>query len=107
MLGATITVVVVGWFGWMTVANALESVDSDTTGFQVVDEHVVNLSFQVTAPVDREVACALEAQDEQHGIVGWKIVILPPSAEHTRAFTQTIPTVAEATTGLINACWVA
>lgn len=105
-LGLVIVVAVIGWFGWMTVASSLESVDADTTGFTVVDDGSVSLSFQVTAPLDREVACILEAQDEEHGIVGWRVLVIPPSSDHTRAFVETIPTTAAATTGLINSCWV-
>lgn len=106
VLGLVIVVVAVGWFGWMTVASSLESVDADTTGFVVVDDRTVSLSFQVTAPIDREAACILEAQDEEHGIVGWRVIVIPPSSAHTRAFVETIPTTAGATTGLINSCWV-
>lgn len=106
IVGLVVVVAIIGWFGWATVATSLESVDADTTGFTVVDERTVSLSFQITAPVDREVACILEAQDEQHGIVGWRVLVIPPSDEHTRAFVETIPTTAGATTGLINSCWV-
>ena len=106
VLGLAIVVAVIGWFGWMTVATSLESVDADTTGFAVVDDGTVSLSFQITAPLEREVACILEAQDEEHGIVGWRGLVIPPSSEHTRAFVETIPTTAAATTGLINSCWV-
>lgn len=106
ILGIVVAVAIIGWFGWMTVANSLESVDADATGFTVVDDRTVSLSFQITAPLDREVACILEAQDEEHGIVGWRVLVIPPSSEHTRAFAETIPTTAAATTGLINSCWV-
>lgn len=106
--GAAIVVAaaLIGWFGWSTVVNSLNTVTAATTGFVVVDERTVSVAFQITAPVDRDVACIVEAQDEQHGIVGWKVVVLPGSAEHTRAFTETVPTTALATTGLINSCWV-
>ncbi len=101
-----IAAVLVGLFAWMTVASTLDDVHADTTGFAVDDARTVTLSFQITAPVGRSVACALEAQDEEHGIVGWKIVELPASELRERAFREPIPTLAEATTGLVNACWV-
>ncbi len=103
---AALGALVVGLFVWMTVANSLDAVDVDTTGFEVVDEHSVVLSFQFTAPVGRAVACAIEAQDEEHGVVGWRVVELPPSEAHVRAFRETIPTTAAATTGFVNSCWV-
>jgi hypothetical protein len=108
VIGAAVALgaVVVGLFVWTTVTNSLDSVDADTTGFEVVDEHSVILSFQFTAPAGRPVACAIEAQDDDHGVVGWRVVELPASDEHTRAFRETIPTTAAATTGFVNSCWV-
>jgi hypothetical protein len=105
IIGA-VAVVVVGLFAWMTVAATADDVDVDTTGFTVDDPRAVTLSFQISAPEGRTVACVLEAQDEDHGIVGWKVVELPPSDLRARAFREVIPTTAEATTGLVSDCWV-
>jgi hypothetical protein len=98
--------VLAGLLAWSTIAASLDDVDIDTTGFSVDDERTVTLSFQITAPTGRSVACALEAQDEDHGIVGWRIVEFPASDVHARAFREQIPTTAPATTGLVSACWV-
>ena len=62
--------------------------------------------FQVSAPVGRSIACALEAQDEEHGVVAWRVVEYPGSDLHVRAFHETLPTTSGATTGLVNSCWV-
>lgn len=97
---------VVGLFGWFTVQGSLDSVDSDTTSFEVADEHSVTLGFQITAPPGAAVACAIEAQDQEHGVVGWRVVELPASELHARAFRERIPTTALATTGFVNSCWV-
>jgi hypothetical protein len=104
--GLLIVLAVVAWFGWTTVQNSMNSVDVDTTSFEVVDEHAVEVGFQITGPVGRTVACAIEAQDEEHGVVGWRVVEIPASDEHARAFREVIPTTAEATTGFVNTCWV-
>ncbi|MFF8185855.1 DUF4307 domain-containing protein [Microbacterium sp. NPDC016588] len=92
--------------GWTTVANNLASVTSTDTGFAVTDVERVTISFQITAPVGQPVACAIEAQDEEHGTVGWRVVEYPASEDHTRAFSEEIPTLALATTGFVNSCWV-
>jgi hypothetical protein len=107
-IGVVIAVaaVLVGLFAWMTVAGTLDDVDIDTTGFTVEDSRSVTLAFQISVPEGRSVACALEAQDEDHGIVGWKIVEYPASDLRARAFRESIPTTAEATTGLVSDCWV-
>lgn len=96
----------VGGFAWLTVSNALDDVGADTTGFLVDDAHSVTLEFQISAPAGSTVACALEAQDEEHGVVGWKVVEYDASEGHARAFRESIPTVALATTGFVNTCWV-
>ena len=103
---AAIGAIVVGLFAWMTVANTLDEVGVEATGFTVHDARTITVDFQLSAPAGRSVACALEAQDEDHGVVGWKIVEYPPSDLHTRAFHETVPTTAGATTGLVNSCWV-
>jgi hypothetical protein len=94
------------WLGWSTVVRTVNSVDVTATGYDVADERTVTVTFQVSAPPEAAVACALEAQDEEHGVVGWRIVEYPASEARGRAFTETIPTVALATTGLVNSCWV-
>jgi len=102
---AAVTAIVA--LGWSTVTSSMSSVDVDATAYEVVDEHTVTVTFQMVAPRDGTVACALEAQDEEHGVVGWRVVELPVEGGATRAFTETIPTTALATTGLVNSCWVA
>ncbi len=91
---------------WITISVTSTNVRADDTAMTVIDERTVEVHFQVSGPADREIACALEALDVEFGVVGWKVVVLPPSGEHTRAFTERIATVAPATTGLVNSCWV-
>ena len=104
--GIAVAVTLVALFGWMTVSGSLDAVDSDATGFEVVDAHSVVLSFQITAPPGRSVACAIEAQDQEHGVVGWRVVEIPAGESHSQALREVIPTTAEATTGFVNSCWV-
>ncbi len=106
IIGGTLAVAVIVAFGWMTVASSMNTVDADDLGFEVIDEHSVSLRFQVTAPAGADVMCAVEAQDEEFGVVGWKIVEIPASESHSQALTVSIPTVATATTSLVNTCWV-
>jgi hypothetical protein len=102
-----IGVVLVGAFGWMTVTSQMNTVDSDDLGFELVDEHSVDVRFQVTGASGRDVVCVVEALDEEFGVVGWKVVEIPASDSHSQALSATVPTVSEATTGLVNSCWVA
>lgn len=107
IIGGAVALLMVGAFSWMTVAQSMASVDADDLGFELVDEHSVNISFQVTGVQGKNVVCAVEALDEEFGVVGWKIVEIEAGDSHSQARSVTIPTVAEATTGLVNTCWVA
>jgi len=100
-----VAVLLVGGFAWMTVAGALDDVQAEGTAYTIEDDSVT-VSFQISVPAGRAIACAMEAQDEEHGVVGFRVVEIPASDQHTRAFRETIPTVAPATTGLVNSCWV-
>jgi hypothetical protein len=107
VIGIAIAAVLVGGYGWMTVAQSMNSVDADDLGYRVVNPHTVEVRFQVTGTQGKDLACAIEALDEEFGVVGWKVVEIPAGDAHMREFTEQIPTVAEATTGLVNSCWVA
>lgn len=107
IVGIVLAVVVVGYFSWSTITQSMNSVDADDLGFEVADQYSVEVRFQVSGVADKDIACAIEALDEEFGVVGWKVVEIPASGEHSRAFTERVMTVAEATTGLVNSCWVA
>ncbi|MCY1717743.1 MULTISPECIES: DUF4307 domain-containing protein [unclassified Microbacterium] len=96
----------IGYLGYTTFASSAASVTATDTGFTVTDDKSVTATFQITAPVGKPVACALEARDEDHGTVGWRVVQYPASDDASRAFSETIPTLSLATTGFVNACWV-
>jgi hypothetical protein len=100
-----VVVAVVAWFGWYTLVNPANGVSADATAFHL-EERSVSVTFQLTAPPGTSVACAVEALDEEYGVVGWKVVEIAASDTHLRAFTEVVPTVAKATTGLVNDCWV-
>lgn len=102
-----VAVLIVVAFGWMTVASQMDNVDSDDLGFELVDEHSVDVRFQITGAQGRDVVCVVEALDEEFGVVGWKVVEIPASDSHSQALSASVPTVSEATTGLVNSCWVA
>lgn len=107
IIGIVLAVVVVGYFSWSTITQSMNSVDADDLGFEVSDQYSVEVRFQVSGVAGKDVACAIEALDEEFGVVGWKVVEIPASEEHSRAITERVRTVAEATTGLVNSCWVA
>ncbi|MGO2747630.1 DUF4307 domain-containing protein [Microbacterium sp.] len=107
LVGIIVVVIIVAIAGWVTISQSMNSISADDLGYDVVDEHEVTVRFQVSGGQGKDVACAVQALDEEFGVVGWKIVEIPDVESHLQQFTTTVPTVAEATTGLVNACWVA
>jgi hypothetical protein len=49
----------------------------------------------------------VQALDSRYGVVGWKIVDVPPSDQRTRLLTERLRTTNRAETGLIYRCWLA
>lgn len=94
------------WVMWAGLNNGQGSLDSRDIGFRIVDDRTVSLSWEVSVNAGTEVSCALQAQNESHGIVGWRIVDLPASDSYTRQFTETLRTAQRAVTGLIYRCWL-
>jgi len=107
VVGGALALALVVAFGWMTVAARMSSVDADDIGFTVIDSHSVHLRFQYSAHSGSDVVCAVQALDEEFGVVGWRIIEIPGSDSGARAHEVTIPTTAMATTGLVKSCWVA
>lgn len=94
------------WVVWAGLDNGQGSLDARDIGHRLVDDRTVDVTWEVSVPAGTEVSCALQAQNEAHGIVGWKIVDLPASATYTRQFTETVRTAQRAVTGLIYRCWL-
>ncbi|MEV8272477.1 DUF4307 domain-containing protein [Microbacterium sp. NPDC077184] len=103
---AAVGAILAGLLGWTVVSGSIDAIDVRSTGFVVEDDGRVTIDFQLTSPPGRSIACALEAQDEEHGVVGWRIVEYAAAADHARAFRESVRTVSEATTGFVNDCWV-
>ena len=95
------------WIVWGNLGNVSSSLQSDDLGHHVTDEYSMTVSFELSVTPGTATKCALQAQNSQHGIIGWKIVDIPASDRFTRSFTQTVRTAERAFTGLIYRCWVA
>lgn len=102
----TLGAALAGWVAWSTVVRSIDSVDIDPLGFSEVDAHGITVDFQVTLRRGAATTCVIEALDTEHGVVGWRVVEYPASDDHTRRFSERVPTVAEATTGLATSCWI-
>lgn len=87
--------------GWQNNST----VEGKVRHYEVQDPRSVSIDFQVSAPAHTRVACALEALSESYSTVGWKVIVLPPSAQLIRSVDETLATTYEATTGTVRSCW--
>ena len=107
IVGAIVVVILLAGVFWLAFQNSSGQVDADDLEYTVTDEHSVTVRYQLTLADPADVVCAVQALDEEFGVVGWKIVQIPASESVAQELTTVIPTVAEATTGLVKSCWVA
>ncbi|MFP7761037.1 DUF4307 domain-containing protein [Marisediminicola sp. LYQ134] len=98
--------VLVAWVWWGGLSGTTSQLQTFDTGHSVIDETAVSVTWQLTVTPGEAVSCALQAQNEAHGIVGFKIVDLPPSELRTRSITEVVATTELPVTGLIYSCWL-
>ena len=105
-LGAVCAVVVGLWVAWIGTGGVSGAVEARNTGFEIIDAHQVAIEYDVSIPVGRTAACALQAQNKSHAIVGWKVIQIGASDRFNRSFSDTVRTSQPSVTGLIYRCWL-
>ncbi|PPI54297.1 DUF4307 domain-containing protein [Rathayibacter toxicus] len=107
-VGVTLAFValIAAWIAWVGVTGARDGVVVHDTAHIVRDDRTVEVSFDLTAPTDRKVACAVQALNEHAAVVGWRVIVYPVSSERVRTVTEKVRTTELANTGLISSCWL-
>ena len=99
------TALVLGaWVVWAGLFAPDATLESRDLGFELSSDDLVVVRFEVSVAPGATVRCAVEAQNEQHAVVGWKIVELPASDTYTRTFEEHVVTSEPAVVGLISEC---
>ncbi len=106
LAGGAAATVVVAWVIWAGLDQTGGTLETQDTGSTIVSDRSVSIHYQISAPVGTKVGCALQVQNEAHGIVGWRIVTLPESSRYTTSYTDTVRSSERGVTGLIYRCWV-
>ncbi|MFZ4894037.1 DUF4307 domain-containing protein [Plantibacter sp. Mn2098] len=106
IVAASFVVVFAAWVIWAGFDGNSATIETRDTAHELIDATTVSVSFEVTAPQNTPLACAVKAMNEQFAIVGWKVIELPPSDQRTRNFTETVRTTEQSNTGLVQECWV-
>ena len=99
-------ILVIAWVVWGGLLGPDASLEARDLGYEIVDDSLVRVEFEVTADAGSEVGCAVQALNESFTVVGWKVVDLPASDQRTRSFTEEVRTTELAVSGLIYRCWL-
>lgn len=104
--GAVFAVVLIAWVVWVGMDSNQESLGVQDIAHSIVDDSSVTVTWQVSVKAGTAVSCAVQAQNEAHAIVGWKIVDLPASTTFNNRYKEVVRTSQQAVTGLIYQCWL-
>ncbi len=97
---------------WFALSGSIGRVTYKEIGYEVVDDHLTRVSFQVTAPAGKQAECDIEVQDSQAAPVGYRTVLisgLEPQersapGDDTWTYTVDVRTVVRGNTGVVAAC---
>lgn len=103
---AAFVVVFGSWVVWGGFDGSSSTIDVVDSAHNVVDDHTVSVTWQLTVNPGTDVRCAVQAQNEVHSIVGWKQLDVPASSLRSRSLTTVVNTTEQAVTGLIYRCWL-
>jgi hypothetical protein len=103
---AAFAVVFGAWLWWGGLSSPAAQLEARDAGYEVVDDRTVTVQWRLTVEPGTSASCAVQALNARYGVVGWKVVDLPPSEQRTRLFTEELRTTERAETGLIYRCWL-
>jgi hypothetical protein len=106
IFGGAIVVVFAAWAIWVGLFQPTASIDFDSTGQSRVASNQLRVTWQLSVDPGKRAECAIQALDENFGIVGWKIVSLPASAVRSRTLTTVVRTAQPSVSGSVYQCWI-
>jgi hypothetical protein len=104
--GLGIVIVFGAWAIWVGLFQPTADIDYDDIGNSAVSANQIEVKWQLSVDPGKSTSCAVQALDANFGIVGWKIVDLPPSSDRSRTFSAIVRTAQPAVSGLIYQCWL-
>jgi hypothetical protein len=105
--GGAIAIVFAAWAIWVGLFQPSASIEFTDVGNTAVSANKISVKWELSVNSGAKTECAIQALDQNFGIVGWKIVTLAPSATRSRTFTRVVQTAQPAVSGNIYQCWLA
>ncbi|OYX59416.1 MAG: hypothetical protein B7Y93_00200 [Micrococcales bacterium 32-70-13] len=104
--GVVFAVVFTAWVVWGGLSGTNAELETRELGYANVTDRSIDVRWEVSVEPGTAVSCAVQALNESFGIVGWKVVDLPPSTERTRVLVESLRTAERPVTGLPYRCWL-
>ena len=92
----------IAWAAW--VGFQPKPVSAQLYGYDIVDDHRVNITLDVHRPDPLAVTCTVYAQAEDHSIVGEKTVRVPADDRENARVRISLETERRAVTGVLRTC---
>jgi hypothetical protein len=92
----------VAWAAW--VAFQPRPVTAELYGYDVVDDHRVDISLDIRRPEPVPVRCSVYAQALDHAIVGERTVTVPAGDRERTRVNIVLETERRAVTGVLRMC---
>ena len=103
--GAIVVITFALWTIWGGLDTATASIDTEPIGNIRISSNQMEVKWEMSEAPGTHAKCAIQALDENFGIVGWKIITVPPSSLGTRNLETVVRTAQPAVSGLIYLCW--
>jgi hypothetical protein len=103
--GGAIIIVFGAWAIWGGLFVPGASIDTEDVGNSRVSANQILVKWEISENPGTHAKCAVQALDQNFGIVGWKILTIPPSQQSSRTLSTIVRTAQPAVSGLIYLCW--
>ncbi len=100
-LGIVVLTVGAIWWGLAATVGKPNWMD---VAWNVTDDRTIEVRYQVSKPPDMTVRCTIEAQGEDHALVGTADVVIGPQGTRETLHSTTLRTTLPAVRGGIRTC---
>jgi hypothetical protein len=102
--GGILVVALLGWLAWSAWVQGTRSISAQVVSFDVVSEHRIDVTVTVSLPSGRAAQCTIQAQAEDHTVVGEEVVAVAAGTSPDTPIDARIRTDREATSASIADC---
>jgi hypothetical protein len=104
--GGAVALVVAAWVVLVAFDGDSAELEVSHYGFTVAGDDAVRVQYTINVTGGTDVACAVQALNENRAVVGWKVVDLPAVDTFTQTYATSLVTSERAVTGSAYRCWV-